>query len=73
MLYEKYGCSLSPSDFVEDGANVWFFTFLLDDLVVLVVVSISELHQLKHDRLLRILELLVDFLRVCDLGSIYSD
>lgn len=71
-LYERVRPSHSGK-FVEDDIDVHFLPFLLHDLVVLVVVDVAQLHQLHHDLLLGIFELLVDLLSILDLLAVYYD
>ena len=52
-------------EFVQNLDNVGLL-FLLDDFEILVVIEIAEFHQLQHDGLLGILELLVDLFRIGD-------
>ena len=46
-------------ELVKSDADVSLLLLIFDDLQLLVVVEVAQLHQLKHDSLLGVLELLV--------------
>jgi len=60
-------CASGLVELVEDLGDVRALV-LLDKLPVLVIIGVAELHELNHDRAIRVLHLLlVELLRVCDL------